>query len=308
MLTEEILKADEALAGLAPEQLSAIATLSKNDEETVIGSKVGEIHGGYDTDVLNVTGIAKNQGEKSYDYVKRVLGDYKGKVEAGAGATEKLTEAQNEVTRLKAEMAKGGDAEIKAQLDKAKQDLTDLTGKYDADKSAWDTEKTQWQKDQETAKINKAFGKATEGLTFKAAYPEGVQKTLINAAKAQVLAEATPSEVDDVMVFRDKDGNIMRNPANRNSPFTAEELITAKLTDALEPAKKQTGTGTGDDKTPKIDVVDLTDLAGATTQLAADELIVTHLLQKGLVKGTGAFAEEHQKIRLDNGVDKMPVR
>ena len=68
MLTEELLKGVE---GLTPEQISSITTLSKNDEEQVIGSKIGEIHASYEKDVLGITGVEKNKGEKAYDYVKR---------------------------------------------------------------------------------------------------------------------------------------------------------------------------------------------------------------------------------------------
>ena len=77
MLTVDMLKQNGLLASLSDEQLNAIATMSQNDENTVIGTKIGALHGQYDTDILSITGINKNQGEKSYDYLKRVLGDYK---------------------------------------------------------------------------------------------------------------------------------------------------------------------------------------------------------------------------------------
>ena len=80
MLTVDTLKANQVLAGLSAEQLAAIADMSKNDEEVVIGKRIGELHGSYDNDILTVTAIKKNEGEKSYDYLKRVLNSYKSKV------------------------------------------------------------------------------------------------------------------------------------------------------------------------------------------------------------------------------------
>ena len=44
MLTEEVLKANESLKDLTAEQIQTIATLSENDENTVIGQKFGEVY------------------------------------------------------------------------------------------------------------------------------------------------------------------------------------------------------------------------------------------------------------------------
>lgn len=77
MLTIEMLRQSSDLAGLTDNQLNAIAEMSRNDENTVIGTKIGALHGQYDTDILDITGIKKKDGEKSYDYAKRVLGEYK---------------------------------------------------------------------------------------------------------------------------------------------------------------------------------------------------------------------------------------
>ena len=55
MLTKETIQANEVLAGLTPEQISAIEKLSKNDEDAVIGAKVGEIHRQYDETILKAT-------------------------------------------------------------------------------------------------------------------------------------------------------------------------------------------------------------------------------------------------------------
>ena len=72
MLTREILIANASLSGLSDEQITAITTLSQNDENSVIAKKTGEIYGALDADILEVSGIAKNGTEKTYDYAKRV--------------------------------------------------------------------------------------------------------------------------------------------------------------------------------------------------------------------------------------------
>ena len=66
MLTIEMLRQSSDLAGLTDNQLNAIAEMSRNDENTVIGTKIGALHGQYDTDILNITGIKRKT-------VKRVM-------------------------------------------------------------------------------------------------------------------------------------------------------------------------------------------------------------------------------------------
>ena len=51
MLTREILVANAALSGLSDEQITAITTLSQNDENSVIAKKTGEIYGDLDADI-----------------------------------------------------------------------------------------------------------------------------------------------------------------------------------------------------------------------------------------------------------------
>ena len=70
MITIEMLNQNAALSTLTDAQKAAITEISKNDEATVIGTKIGALHGQYDADILNVSGIAKAEGEKSYDYLQ----------------------------------------------------------------------------------------------------------------------------------------------------------------------------------------------------------------------------------------------
>src|SRR5574344_2857364 len=98
MLTVEMLQQNTQLSGLTVEQFNAIAEMSRNDENTVIGTKIGALHGQYDADIFGITGIKKKDGEKSYDYAKRVLNEYKTK----AGSVKAI---QAELTTTKAEVA-----------------------------------------------------------------------------------------------------------------------------------------------------------------------------------------------------------
>lgn len=311
-LTKEILTANEGLAGLSEDQITAITTLSTNDEVTVIGAKVGEIHGQYDTDIEAITGMKRPEGTKTYDFVKSVVTDYKTKADGAAGNETRITELTTEIAGLKQSIADGtGDAVTKQQLKDAQSELTTVKAQAKTDKEAWDTEKTQWQKDQETARINSSFGKAAGALKFKTAYPKSVQDAIVNAAKAQILGEYTTDQVEGaggkVLVFRDSKGEIARNPANLNNPFTAEELLASKIDKDVLEGKKPAGGG-GTPPNGKTDIVDLVDLAGAKTQVEADELIGRHLLQSGLLRTDPKFGAEQARIRAENKVAELPMK
>jgi hypothetical protein len=311
-LNAEALKANEALTGLTDEQITAIATLSTNDEVTVIGAKVGEIHGAYDKDVLEVTGMEKNQGEKSYDFVKRVLGSYKDKASNSEVLTKEVVGYKTKITSLETSIAEGtGDEVIKQQLKDSVGKLTALQGQFDSDKTSWETEKGEFATKLSGIQVSAVFDKATAGLKFKAGYPEAIQKTLIDAAKAGILATSKTDFIETtagkVMIFRDEKGEIMRNPNNLQEPYTAAELIAKNLAEVLDTGKKTTGAGTGASGGDSA-VIEIVDIAGAKTQVEADNIIVKYLLQQGELKGTASFSEKQSKIRIDNGVTKLPTR
>lgn len=310
-LTEDLLKQNADLATLTPEQITAITTLSSNDENTVIGKKIGELHGQYDNDVVAVAGVQKNQGEKSYDFVKRVLGDFKTKAESAATLTGQIDTLKGEIEGYKTQIAAGkGNEVIAQQLKDAQKKAEDLQKQYDTDKTTWETEKGTYMSEVNTVKLETEFEKATAKLKFQKQYPESVQATLLDAAKNSILGTTKQDWVEvngkKVLVFRDKDGNIMNNPENKLNPYTASELLTKQLKDVLDLGKPQGGGGTGNP--PAGDTVDIADIGTAKTQVEADTIIAKYLLAKGLVRGSEEFAKEQTKIRKDNEVSKLPVR
>lgn len=312
-LTPDVIKANAELATLSDAQLTAIATLSVNDENQVINNKIGELHGHYDQDVKEVSGVDKNQGEKSYDYMKRVLGDFKSKV---GGVTEfqtKITGYETEIANLKKQISEGkGDEVIRQQLKDAQTELATLKTQYDTDKTAWGTKEKEFSQQISGIQVDTQFEKATAGLKFKAGYPESVQKTLISSAKSAILGTYKPDWVEadgqKIMVFRDAKGEILRNKSNGLNPYTAQELISDQLKEVLDAGKKTTGTGTEEPGKGGVETIEIVDIAGAKTQVQADEIIVKYLMQQGETRGSASFAEKQKKLREDNGVNKLPIR
>lgn len=309
-LTAVLLRANAALAGLSDEQIAAIEELSRNDENTVIGTRIGELHGQYDTDVLSVTGIAKRQGEKSYDYVKRILGYFKQKAAGADQMSQTIATLQTEIEGYKKTIAEGkGSEEVAKQLRDAQKQLADTQALFEQKNKEWEDKYTLLNTQYQTSLIDAEFGKALTGMKFKSIYPESVQKTLIDSAKRTVLSTAKPDWLEEngerKLVFRDATGNIMTNPENKLNPFTPGELLRKELKEVLDLGRQQTGAGTK----PTGNGGGATfDLSGVTNQVAADEMISKHLMSQGFTRGSKEFADEAQKIRTENGVDKLPVQ
>lgn len=314
MLTIDMLKQSAALAGLSEAQFTAIAEMSKNDENTVIGTKIGALHGQYDTDIFGITGIKKNDGEKSYEYAKRVLNSYKSKIDASKAVKEQLDAANAKVQELQAKLEKGvGDEELKKQLKDAKNQATQLQAQLQAKEAEFKTKNEALANEIKQTHVDYAFQAATTGLKFKAGITEPIQKTLLNAAKAEVFAKGTPDFVDDgqggkKLVLRDAAGNILNNPANNLNPYTIKELVMeTSLKDVIDTGQQQSGGGTtrpggqgGQSGT--------FDLSGIKTQIEADRAIETYLLSTGLTRDSSEFAEQSLQLRNENNVASLPIR
>ena len=312
-LNVEVIKANEQLASLSDEQIAAITTLSTNDENQVINTKIGELHGRYDEDVKAVTGIEKNQGEKSYDYVKRVLGDFKTKASGAMELQTKIATYETEIAGLKDQISKGkGDEVIRQQLKDAQTEMATLKTQYETDKQNWGSKEKEFTEKITGIQVDAQFEKASAGIKFKAGYPESVQNTLISSAKSAILGTYKPDWVESdgkkVMVFRDQKGEIARNKANSLNPYTAQELISEHLKEVIDTGKKALGAGTAAPAGGGKESVDIVDIAGAKTQVEADEIITKYLMQIGETRGSASFAEKQAKLREENEVSKLPLR
>lgn len=317
MLTIEMLRQSSALAGLTDEQFNAIAEMSRNDENTVIGTKIGALHGQYDADILTVTGIKKKDGEKSYDYAKRVLADFKAKAESAKTIQSQLDTANAKVIDLQAKIEKNaGDETLRQQLKDAKAQVTQLQTQLQTKETEFNSKKAEFEKAIKDTHVDYAFQAATAGLKFKNSITEPIQKTLLNAAKAEVLAKGTPDFVEDAqgvkkLVLRGADGNILNNPKNNLNPYTMQELVMeTSLKDVIDNGRQQTGGGTGGfggGQGGNGGGFTL-DLSGVRTQVEADRAIEAHLLANGLTRDSSQFSEQLTQIRTENNVASLPIK
>ena len=315
MLTIEMLRQNSALTGLSDAQLTAIAEMSKNDENTVIGTKIGALHGQYDTDILGITGIKKKDGEKSYDYAKRVLGEYKTKAESVKTVQAELDAAKAQVTELQSKLEKGaGDETLRQQLKDAKAQVAQLQTRLQTKETEFNSKKTEFETTLKNTHIDYAFQAATAGLKFKSGITEPIQKTLLNAAKAEVLAKGTLDFIEDgqggkKLVIRGADGNILNNPKNNLNPYTMQELVMeTSLKDVIETGRQQQGGGTGGFGSGSGGTGGTLDLSGIKSQVEADKAIEAHLLANGLTRDSQEFADQSLQLRTENNVASLPIK
>lgn len=314
MLTIEMLRQNSALTGLSDAQLTAIAEMSKNDENTVIGTRIGALHGQYDADILAVTGIVKKDGEKSYDYAKRVLNEYKTKITASSELQTKLDAANAKVAELNAKIEKGeGDAAIRQQLKDTKAQVAQLQTQLQAKEAEYNSEKAKLERKIKDTHVDYAFAAATSGIKFKAGITDAVQKVLLNSAKAEVLAKGTPDFIDDgkggtMLVMRDANGLILNNPKNNLNPYTLQELVMeTSLKDVIDTGRQQGGGGTvppGGGAGGGSAFI----LGDVKTQVEADKAIEAHLLSMGLTRDSAEFSQQSLQLREENKVADLPLR
>lgn len=315
MITIEMLNQNAALSTLTDAQKAAITEISKNDEATVIGTKIGALHGQYDADILNVSGIAKAEGEKSYDYLKRVLGDYKTKLDGTKTLSAQLEAQKNKVAELEAKLAAGGsDEALKQQLKDARHQVTQLQTQLTAKAGELDRAKKDYEQKEKDLQVGFAFTNATAGIKFKADVSEPVKKILLAAAKDEILAKGTPDFIDDgnggkKLVLRDAAGNTLNNPKNNLNPYTIEELVMeTSLKDVIDTGRQQPGGGTVPPIKPNGGGGTTLDLSGVKTQLEADTQIEKYLLSTGLTRDNAEFGNKVLEIRNENNVSELPIR
>jgi hypothetical protein len=315
MLTPEMIKQSPVLSGLTEEQLKALTEMSRNDENTVIGTRIGALHGQYDNDILTISGIKKNDSEKSYDYLKRVLTEYKSKTDVSEPLKKQLEEANLKIADLQSKIENGtSDKELTQQLNDTKALVEQLQGQLKKKEKEISDNKANFDELLKNTHVDYAFNAATTGLKFKEGITKPIQETLLSAAKSEVLAKGKPDFIDDGnggkrLVLRGADGNILNNPKNNLNPYTIEELVMeTSIKDVIDNSKTVRGGGTkGNGNSNNKENIPL-DLSVYRTQLEADKAIETHLLQNGYTRDSLEFSEELVKIRTEGKVNELPIR
>ena len=314
MITNEMLAADAALSGLTDEQRTAIVTMSKNDEEVVIGNRFREVYNQLDATIAKETGIARNGDEKTYLYLERAAKTLAAKANSVDGLNSKINDLTKERDRLQKALEEGGDETVKKQLAQANKDLTAIRQQYDTLKGDYDKMKTDHANELLGIQIDNVLAGAKAGLKFKAEFPQAAVDTLLAQAEAKVKG-MSPEFIDDGkggkrLVFKGENGEIARNPENHLEPFTADELLKKELRamGILDEGRKATGTSTTTTTTTTSASATPVDVSMAKTQNEAEQIIHNQLNAQGLVRGSKAYQEAMTQAWKDNNISSLPIQ
>lgn len=308
-LTDAILRSNKILEGLTDEQRLAIVTLSNNDENSVMGSRFGELYRQLDETIAANTGIQRNGAEKTYNYLERATKEFAAKYADYDSIKGENDTFKTKIAELEQKIAAGsGDQEtVKAykqalaDLDAVKKQFTDLKGEYD-------TAKAKYESDLFGVRVDGIIDAARSSLKFKSGINEAMAALAVKEAVGKVKA-LNPAFIDDgkggqVLVFRNADGTTMNNAENQLNPFTAKELLARELASyGILDNRKGGGSGSGPQQPNPAQI----SLSGASTRVQAVKAIEGMLSSKGLVRGTLSYQQEFDKMYSEGNVNSLPI-
>lgn len=323
MLTVEALKAVPALKDLSQEVLTAITTLSANDENTVIAQKVQEIHTAYDADIKLITGKDKPGGVKTYEHLKTILKEYKEASEKGTGELQAKIDA---ITKEKADLEKkikegAGDKALGEKVEAMEKEVADKENRIKALQKQVDDEKTQAKAQAEKTQAEMIglqfdfeFQRGLSGVKFKdeKEIPASVRDTFISTAmqaiKGKYKMDFMEKEGKKVPVFRDAQGMIVNNPKNLQNPFTPAEMLLAEIEPLLAAGHKQTGAGSGAGAGSGGSGNGTFAGGGYKNRVEATDALRKHLFANGHAAGTEEFQTAFNKEWADNKLSELPMK
>ena len=315
MITVEMLQQQEALNGLTDAQREAIALLSKNDEDSVIGTKFREVYNRLDETIARETGVQRNGDEKTYNYLERAARELAGKANSVEGLNTKIHELTAERDRLKKTIEDGVvDEKVKKDLAQAQRDLQSITEQYNTLKASYDKQAADHAAELMNFRIDNELAAAKGGIKFKAELPQTATDVLMQQAVTKIKA-LKHEFIDDGkggqrLVFKDANDAIIRNAEKQLEPITIGDLLTRELKamGVLDEGRQAAGGGTRPPQVHSTETGIVIDLAGVRTQNEAQELIAQTLMKQGLTNGSKAFQEAMTKAWKDNNISSLPIR
>ena len=308
-LTNEVIVSQQVLSELSEEQIAAIVNLSQNDEEQVIGKRIGEIYREMDNTIAESTGISRNGDEKTYLYLKRAANDVANRLK---DANTQIADLTKERQRLEKVIQEGGtDAETRKALAQAQKDLAAITKQYGDLQNELTETKNRHESELLGIRIESEMNSASKGFSFKKELPQAVTEVILRQAVSKVKS-MNPEFIDDgkggkILSFKSADGSTLRNPENQLNPFTARELVEKELKEmgVLAETRTVTGTGTGAPM-PKTNAA--VSISGARTRVEAYDMIARELMSQGLVNGSAEFEKAMSEAYKANDVAKLPEK
>lgn len=289
---KKALKADEDLskkvALLAIETQAGKTILdnyAKIEVDRAVGLKTAEIYTNLDNDLFEVLGVRKPHEQKTYDFIKKVAGEYKElKTKEGElGNNDKVKELERELEELK---GKGGANEH-------------WKGVYQNSLETWKEEKQKLIESLKTqeeafweAQIDADLSKGLSSLSLKKDIPEAAIKALIEVKKKEIKEGA--KLIEGKVVYHKQDGTPILN--KEYTPISSHEIWRETLGDIIDSGTTTGGGGAnpslkkgvieriGEGDTSKIKLI--LDTSTFSTKVEFNNLADSTLRKQGIEVGT----------------------
>lgn len=293
-LTLDLLNAQENLSGLTDEQKTALVGLSERDEETTFNRRFGETLGQMDTVIASEGAIGRNEGEKTSEYMARVIRTLKSSADEGAGyktANESLTA---EIESLKQKIASGaGNEEIKKELDKLRGELASAKKVNGELQESLTKKEADYKGKLEGYRMESEIGAAMTGIALKKELPEATKQALLTLAKQNVMASKHVfDETAGLFIFQDADGNPLKDKSLNNLTVSAMLLAELEKMGVLETGRNQGGAGGNGNAGGSVNGSGAgISITTAKTKVEADEIIARELMAQGHARSDANWYE-----------------
>lgn len=301
-ITGDLIKQQTIDTPFTDSQIALIEKLSQNVEDQVIHDKTREWYSQWDQTILDASGIQKEAREKASDYAKRAFAALKSENQELVTFKAKAKELETEIATLKDGKI---DAATTQKITDLKAELASLKQTHQAQLQEKENALAEKEKALLAERVETQFASALNGVSFKKDETSAALKDIaIQNAKQTLLAEATMDTQDGKLVWRDKDGNIIRNPKNGNEPATTADLLLPKLTPVIDQGRKAAGTGTNG----AAGAGQASNFAPtAKTRTDFDRQAGEFLLAQGLERTNPEFATKLTELRKEFDAQALPV-
>lgn len=248
-------------------------------------------------DALRANGYPRTSGLTS-EHLSNVLVTLK-ESQLDENTKNKLTDYETENKKLQDQIKSGNPDFEQKELD-YKNQIEVLQGTIEEKDTLFNEEKTKHKTDFVKMQLISNMPKTKEGISDRTKELH-VNQTINDLIKIADLDD------DGKVIFRDSEGKVMYNTANKNNPFTIEEMFNSNdnFKDILHEGRKQSGLGSN--KGSKQTQTFSTSISGAATQVEADDIIRASLISGGLSPEDKEFHTKLTEIRKENNVDKLPL-
>jgi len=258
---------------------TALSNHAESHWNNKINQTIGEIHGKYEQDVLSVTGQAKTEGVKSFDYMKSELARLK--AIADTANPELLTEKEQVIADLQKKLESNeGAGHYKNLYDQLQGESQNRVGELTSQIEALNSKI-------KSGTIDRELNKVMSSLEFNKDLPKSLVDNFIQSELSQITKDAQILEDGSIVFFKD---GVAITDSKTMGKITTDKLLSERLASVLATKTAQGGGGQGPDasgagKTTPVSA----SVSGATTQTQLHKALTSELVGKGLKKGTDAW-------------------